>query len=243
MRNWLPVLMALLMVGHIAGAQAPARSVAVGGVQIVVPDCQGFQEVGDVPQLTAILRNVAPRETIQVALYTPNDISELLKTDPAAPVTRYVYIFAAKRLADEAQTAEKFQEFVKQAKARQQAELQAQATARGDANAPPKDLDPATGMKPGQTRAIPQLAEGTNYLIVPMYLCSPIPGGPSQPTLLVNAMSFVRVKDRMIFIHVISFYKSKADLDWVMATSAQWVPALITANAGATDAPTAKEGK
>ncbi len=236
MRKLAALVIALFVAGPIAWAQAPASSVVVGAVKIVAPECDGFQKLGDVPQLAAILKSVSPRNSIQVTLCAPNEICDLLKKDAATPVSRYVYIFATKRLENEAQTSEKFQELVNKAKERQQTELKSLPTAPGDATVPPKELDPTAGMKAGDSRAIPQLVEGTDYLTVPIYLCCPVPNGPAQPTFLVTAMSFVRVRERVIFIHVTSFYKSKADLDWVMAASAKWVPALLAANA---DAPVA----
>ncbi|HSK28943.1 MAG TPA: hypothetical protein VLA17_03185, partial [Candidatus Limnocylindria bacterium] len=55
-------------------------------------------------------------------------------------------------------------------------------------------------------------------------------GGTEQTLPMLSAVSFVRVKNRVIFAYTFMKYRSKADIETIKQFTTKWTESIVSAN-------------
>jgi hypothetical protein len=72
--------------------------------------------------------------------------------------------------------------------------------------------------------------EGSISLLAMTKLALQQPGGQVVEMPLAMSITTARVKDKLLYFYAYSQYRSAADLDWLRATTREWLPRLAAAN-------------
>lgn len=238
----LPLLMAACGLFLAAGGAAAADAgyqVPIGRTLVELPVPPGFVEPSrSVPPLRALGERMTPPSNRLLALFIAETDERDAREGRQPAMARY-YMAQTLRQAEERSLAGADFGVVKDMLRKQYQQLLSSVTgaAQGHLDNAMRELgrdagQPAPTLKIGELRGLDVFDEREASISLLAMTKLAVQQGDGQVLEMPLAMSITtaRVKDKLLYFYAYSQYRDEADLDWLRATTREWLPRLAAAN-------------
>ncbi|HEX8650988.1 MAG TPA: hypothetical protein VF708_09100 [Pyrinomonadaceae bacterium] len=209
----------------------------LGDTTVEIPAPEGFEEI------SAQLKNIRNRFDVTedvnnevLAVHLPGEIANKLKRGEPAGLTFYTKISVPKRVKEKNFTSSEFAQIVSLLKSNNKEIL--------DINSPKmqsaiKNMeqnlselnDKETKINFSQPINLGEIESGQNvYGLMLLLKMNPQIGGKQGEVLLLCGATFVRVKQRVIYVYTYRRFQSSEDVDVLKSFTKRWVGQIMAAN-------------
>jgi hypothetical protein len=235
------VAAAIVTVGLALSVPAQTRKVTttslqLGDVVIVVPPPNGFEEAA------SQFENIRTRMSVtedpgndMLAVHLPAADCEKLRQGAVPGLTFYTKISVRKAIRSQNYSPVEFEAI--------RSDFQKQSTALLDITSPQfkstlehaekaiKELGDQSKLEMSQPVNLGEFDSKPNIYSVMLLLNLTFRDGDNQRVIpLLSSISFVRVKQRLLYVYVYRRYESKADVEVLRDFSQQWTASIVAAN-------------
>ncbi|MGD2126277.1 MAG: hypothetical protein PVG99_09370 [Desulfobacteraceae bacterium] len=233
------VLLAMLFCTQSALAETELVGISLGGVNIQLPAPNGFSEVSDVsPQIRNRAERLTPPQNRLLAFFVPDAALQRFKKGEVATLVydRYMVVQAFRGMESGNVSSQQFRELVRHIR-QEQGHLSERDRERAQSyiDDVSKELSKERGisidLKVGQPLSLGVFAEGDNFIAYAGLTKYKIAAeGKALEMVNASAISFIRVKKKLIFGYVYAKHDSEKDIDWVRAAAKDWIQKILSAN-------------
>ena len=242
MRRVLTLLLtqvALFLAAGVASAADSTYQVPVGRTLLQLPVPPGFVEPSrSVPPLRVLGERMTPPSNRLLALFIAEK-DELDAREGRQPgMARYYMAQTLRQTEEQPLDSDNFGVVKTMLRQQYQQLLSSVAgAAQGHLDNAMREMGRDTGqdaptLKLGELRGLEVFDERdiSISLLAMTKLAIQQPGGQVLEMPLAMSITTARVKDKLLYFYAYSHYRDKADLDWLRATTREWLPRLAAAN-------------
>lgn len=232
------VVVALQVIGHPIATAASPSTATVGGISIILPPPEGFNEPArKFHDLWALMETLtAPGNRLLAVFVSDRDLAREVSGKPAM-MNRYFMVQTLRKLESTNISTNEFAKLKNMFKEQQQDLLERhRAVTQRNFDSASKELgrklqDPTLSLKIGESVPLGIFSEDSSSIssaFITKY--SVVTDGKADDVLTAGGMTIVLIKGRIVYLFAYSTYKSSGDAEWVRDATRRWLTAIATIN-------------